>query len=157
MIKMSGCPGLLVLDRMMPGIDGLELCRRARALDHGDPFYIILLTGLGEKEEIVAGLEAGADDYMTKPFNMAELRARVRVGQRVLRLQGALGDRVEDLQDALDHVKTLQGLLPICMYCHKIRAEDETTWEQIDEYLTEHTDVQLSHGLCPECAEKGLC
>jgi phosphoserine phosphatase RsbU/P len=156
LIKTPRCPGLLILDRRMPGVDGVELCWRARALERSNAFYIILLTGLDQKDDIVTGLDAGADDYMTKPFHMAELRARVQVGQRVLKLQDALTRRVDELQDALDHVKTLQGLLPICMYCHKIRSDDESTWEQIDQYLMEHTDAKLSHGLCPECAVKGL-
>jgi DNA-binding response OmpR family regulator len=154
-INRADCPGLLVLDRLMPGLDGMELCRRARALERPNPFYIVLLTGLGNKDAIVEGLEAGADDYIAKPFNAAELRARIRVGQRIVQLQEALNRRVAELQHALDHVKTLQGLLPICMYCHRIRA-DESSWEQIDHYLTEHTDARLSHGLCPECAKQGL-
>jgi hypothetical protein len=65
----------------------------------------------------------------------------------------ALTARARELQDALDHVKTLQGILPICMHCHKIR-NDQESWERLDKYLINNSDVQLSHSLCPECLEK---
>ncbi len=64
-----------------------------------------------------------------------------------------LADRVKALEAALEHVKTLQGILPICMFCHNIR-NDEETWERIDHYLSENTSVQLTHGLCPDCKSK---
>ncbi len=146
-------PSLLVLDRMMPGRSGLDLCREIRAAQTTITPYIILLTGLGDKEDIVEGFEAGADDYVTKPFNSAELRARIHTGQRVLELQFALAKRVEDLEASLAHVRTLQGILPICMHCQKIR-NDRESWQKIDSYIQEHTDAQFSHGLCPDCLEQ---
>jgi sigma-B regulation protein RsbU (phosphoserine phosphatase) len=146
-------PGLAILDWMMPGMDGVDLCRRVRGRKARDPVYLILLTALGQTEDIVAGLDAGADDYVTKPFNSNELRARIRVGQRVLELQSSLAGRVRELEEAFSHIKTLQGILPICMYCHKIR-NDQESWQRIDQYITEHSDTQFSHGLCPECMEK---
>ena len=117
------------------------------------PTYIILLTSKGEKEDVVEGLEAGANDYIRKPFDRPELRARVRVGERVLELEAALAERIRALQDALAHVKTLQGLLPICMHCHRIR-NDQQTWERLEKYISEHTEAEFTHGLCPECMKK---
>jgi sigma-B regulation protein RsbU (phosphoserine phosphatase) len=146
-------PHLAILDWMMPGMDGLEICRKVRSLTNLSPPYLILLTALGDKEDIVTGLDAGANDYLTKPFDPNELRARVRVGERVLELQHSLAARVLELQDTLDHVKTLQGLLPICMHCHKIR-NDADAWQALEEYIVEHSGAQLSHGLCPECRAK---
>ena len=147
-------PRLLILDRMMPGRSGAELCRLVRDNETVTlPHYIILLTGLVDKEEIVAGFEAGADDYVTKPFNSAELRARITNGQRIIELQMSLARRVDELEKTLAHVKTLQGILPICMHCHKIR-DDHESWQKIDQYIQEHTDAQFSHGLCPECLER---
>jgi len=153
--KLQGAdaPRLAVLDWMMPEMSGVEVCRRLRRSDTRSPTYVILLTARDAKKDLVEGLNAGADDYVAKPFDHGELRARIEVGCRVIELQAALAQRVEELQNALDHVKTLQGILPICMYCHRIRG-DEESWERIEKYIGEHTDAEFSHGLCPECRRK---
>jgi len=83
-------PKLIILDWMMPGINGVEICRRLRRTDSVDPMYIILLTARDEKNDVVEGLGAGADDYISKPFDTEELRARIDVGRRVVDLQTAL-------------------------------------------------------------------
>ena len=72
---------------------------------------------------------------------------------RVIKLQRDLANRIVELRDSLEHVKTLQGLLPICMHCKSIRT-DEKSWERIDEYIANHSDAQFTHGLCPDCLEK---
>jgi response regulator RpfG family c-di-GMP phosphodiesterase len=135
---------------MMPGMDGLEVCRAARQRGQGPYVYVILLTARGQKEDIVAGLEAGADDYVAKPFNPAELRSRLRVGERVTTLETTLAHKVRALEAALAHVKQLQGLLPICMHCQKIRDKGDT-WHKLETYIEEHSDVMFSHALCDEC------
>lgn len=145
-------PRLAVLDWMMPGMDGIEICKGLRKQETSDPTYIILLTALDRKEDIVAGLDAGADDYVTKPFDRDELRARIQVGQRVVELREALAHRVHLLEVAIAHIKTLQGILPICMHCHKIR-NDQESWQKMENYVEDHLDVQFSHSLCPECLE----
>jgi response regulator RpfG family c-di-GMP phosphodiesterase len=137
----------------MPEMDGVEVCREARQSVAHNSAYIILLTSRGSKEDIVIGLEAGADDYVTKPFDHAELRARVQVGSRVVQLQTALADRVRELEEAMSSVKTLQGLLPICCYCKKIR-DDGNYWHRVESYIAGHANVRFSHGICPECNEK---
>lgn len=152
-IQRSDCPRIAILDWMMPGRDGPELCRNARDLPHGDSFYFILLTALDRKENIVQGLDAGADDYLAKPYDKDELRSRIRVGERILNLQSALSDRVEELEEALAEVKTLQGIIPICMHCHRIRNTAEA-WERMEKYVENRSDAQFSHSLCPECLEK---
>ena len=149
-LQKPDAPRLAILDWMMPGMDGLELCRRLRAQTTEGPRYLILLTSRDHTADIVTGLGAGANDYISKPFNPEELCARVDVGRRVLDLQEALAARVVELQGALNHVKTLQGILPICMFCHRIR-NDLKSWERIEMYISEHTDAQFSHSLCPEC------
>jgi len=146
-----GAPSLVILDWMMPGMGGVEICRRVREL--GRLTYLILLTSRTGSEDIVEGLDAGADDYVTKPFNREELRARVQGGKRVVELQRSLAQRVEQLEQALTRVKQLQGLLPICSYCKKIR-DDGNYWKQVEAYITEHSEAIFSHGICPECFEK---
>ena len=90
-------PKLIILDWMMPGLNGVEICRRLRRKDPREPMYIILLTARDEKNDIVEGLGAGADDYISKPFDTEELRARIDVGRRVIELQTALLEK-EKLQ-----------------------------------------------------------
>ncbi|MGB2981827.1 MAG: response regulator, partial [Candidatus Zixiibacteriota bacterium] len=136
-------PDILITDWMMPGLDGLQLSRQVRALDLPSYVYIILLTALTEKERIIEGLDAGADDYVTKPYDKTELLARVRAGKRVIHLERSLRQKNVELSDALAHVKQLKGLLPICMFCKKIR-KDENYWQQVEEYIHEHTEADFS-------------
>lgn len=143
-------PWLAIVDWHMPGADGTEVCRRLRALP-GDPLvYAILLTGRTSREDVAAGLQAGADDYVTKPFDRAELYARLQVGVRMLGMQQKLARQVRDLADALTRVKTLQGLIPLCCYCKAVRT-DEDYWQQVEHYLAAHSELQFSHGICPKC------
>ena len=146
----EGAPKLAILDWMMPEIDGLEICRRARQRPGAGPLHIILLTARGRKEDVIAGLQAGADDYITKPFDHEELRARVQVGVRLVELQSMLADRVAELEEALARVRQLRGLLPICSYCKKVR-DDRNYWQQVEQYVSMHADVKFSHGICPDC------
>lgn len=152
-LQQLDAPQLAVLDWMMPEMDGIEVCRYVRGLERSRRMYIILLTAKGRKEDIVAGLQAGADDYLTKPFDKEELRARLNAGVRILQLQAELADRVRDLETALASVKLLQGMLPICCYCKKIR-DDGNYWQQVEQYVAEHSQAQFSHGICPDCFDR---
>ena len=146
-------PSVALLDWMMPGMDGIEICRKVGELRLSNPPYLILVTGRNTKEDLVYGLEAGADDYITKPVDPNELRARVRVGVRMVELRSALAQRVRELEAERNHVKTLQGLIPICMHCHRIR-DDAEIWQKLETYLEQHSEAAFSHSLCPECLEK---
>lgn len=146
-------PQLAILDWLLPGMDGVAVCQRMRERADADPAYIILVSVKDRAQDIVTGLQAGADDYITKPAAPEELRARVQVGVRMLRLQSALADRVRELEDALSQVKQLQGLLPICSYCKKIR-DDQNYWQQVEDYVSEHSEVRFTHSICPKCYEK---
>jgi CheY-like chemotaxis protein len=151
-LREPGAPPLAILDIMMPGIDGLELCRRLRQSPHTIPPYIILLTANHGVREIVKGIEAGADDYLTKPYDSDELRVRVQVGVRIVELQTNLAERVKQLEVALAHVKRLEGILPICSYCKRIR-NDSDNWQNVESYVAGHSQVEFSHGICPACFE----
>ncbi|MBE9528932.1 MAG: response regulator [Proteobacteria bacterium] len=150
-MRAPDAPQLLVLDLMMPGIDGLEVCRRVRAERAIGPVYIIILTALDDMRNTVEGFKTGADDYIVKPFVPAELKVRIEAGRRIVELQSALSGKVAELQGVVDHVKGLHGILPVCAYCNSVRDESET-WKRFDEYLTEQMAVELSHGICPDCA-----
>lgn len=150
MLSNPDAPSIALLDSLMPGLDGPELCRRLRRRSGALPLHIILLTGRRSPEDIRAGLEAGADDYVGKPFNDQELRARLRAGERVVRLQQALSDRVRELEGALARVNELEGLLPICSYCKKVRNGADY-WQQVEVYIAERSRARFSHGICPEC------
>ena len=154
-IQARTAPTLAVLDRSMPCVDGLELCRRIRHLAAYPPVYVVMVTAAGEPGDLAAGLEAGADDYVPKPFHVAELRARASVGLRMLALQESLVRRVSELESALASVKQLRGLLPMCAYCKKIRVDD-SYWQQLESYLAERSEAQFSHGICPECYPDAL-
>jgi len=146
-------PSLALLDWQMPGLDGTEICAQARELIKDRPLYLLILTSRSEKSDVVQGLGAGADDYLTKPFSPDELKARLKTGERVLRLEAALHARVHELEEALANVKTLQGLLPICSYCKKVR-DDGDYWHQVESYVGKRTGAQFSHGVCPDCYAK---
>ena len=141
---------VLILDRMMPGVDGVDLCKAARLLPTFPPLYILMVTSAAETSDITAGLEAGADDYVIKPFKPAELKARAQVGMRMVALQESMARRLAELEQALANVKQLRGLLPMCSYCKKIRVDDHY-WQKLEGYLTDHSDAEFSHGICPEC------
>ncbi|MBA3848783.1 MAG: response regulator [Opitutus sp.] len=135
-ILASGSARVVVSDWMMPGADGLELCRRVRAAG-GDYVYFILLTqqaGSPENEQLAS--EAEVDDFLLKPVNHHELRLRLRAAERVLGFTRK--------------VRELSSIVPICGYCKKIR-DDRNYWQQIEKYLSEHTGAELSHSICPEC------
>jgi DNA-binding response OmpR family regulator len=145
---------LVITDFQMPGLNGDELCRKCRSDLSGRGLYILLLTAVKvSRQDLISGLLAGADDYVQKPFDNAELNARLQVGCRVVSLQQELRHRVKQLEDAVAQIKHLQGLLPICSYCKRIR-DDKNYWHQVEHYITSHADVRFTHGICPQCMEK---
>ena len=151
-IKAEDAPQLAILDWMMPETDGLELCQRIRADSSLQGTYVIMLTARDSSSDLVEGLEAGADDYATKPVVRRELQARIEVGKRILRLQADLSNRVKELEESIAREKHLQGLLPICSYCKKVR-DDSNYWQQVEAYIETRADVAFSHSICPDCFE----
>jgi phosphoserine phosphatase RsbU/P len=146
-------PSLAIVDWMMPCIDGPELCRRIRQAPAHAHMYVLLLTARDSRADIVAGLEAGADDYLIKPFDVHELRARVHTGIRILGLQKDLATQIAMLKETIANVKQLKGLLPMCSYCKKIR-KDAGYWQQLEAYISDHSDAEFSHGVCPTCFDR---
>ena len=153
LLQDSDAPRLAILDWKMPGLDGIELCEKIRNVPPLQSIYLILLTAHGGTENVITGLKAGADDFMAKPFDREELLARLNVGERVLRLQSYLAERVKELEQAMTHVNTLKQLLPICGYCKKIR-DNQDYWQEVETYIASNSDTKFSHGICPGCFEE---
>lgn len=151
--KESDAPDLAIVDLIMPKLDGLELVREVRRIPTSRPPYIIILSTKSETTDVVAGLDAGADDYLVKPFDAAELRARVEVGRRMLEMRATLADKVQELALALEQVKTLRGIVPICANCKNVR-DDQGYWNRVETYIREHTEAEFSHAVCPDCMKK---
>ncbi|MBI5474624.1 MAG: response regulator [Ignavibacteriae bacterium] len=132
---------LIISDWLMPGMDGIELTKLVRSDNRQKYTYIIMLTSLEGKGRYLEGMEAGADDFINKPFDKETLAARLRVAERILNLQA--------------EVKQLEGLLPICAYCKKIK-DDENQWQHMESYISHRTEANFSHGICPQCYEKHM-
>jgi DNA-binding response OmpR family regulator len=146
-------PRLAILDLMMPGIDGLELVRRVRAIPSVAPPYLIIVSTKSEKSDVIAALDAGANDYLTKPFDPGELRARIEVGRRMIEMRFELNENVKELKKALAEVRTLKGIVPICANCKNVR-DDQGYWNRVESYLNEHTEADFTHAVCPDCMKR---
>lgn len=152
-LQKPDAPRLAILDLMMPGIDGLELVRRVRAIPSVAPPYLIIVSTKSEKVDVIAALDAGANDYLTKPFDPGELRARIEVGRRMIEMRFELNEKVEELSQALAEVRTLKGIVPICANCKNVR-DDQGYWNRVETYLNEHTEADFTHAVCPDCMKR---
>jgi DNA-binding response OmpR family regulator len=129
---------ILISDWLMPHVDGLMLCRMIREKMQSNYTYIILLTVLEGKANYLEAMEAGADDFITKPFDEEELAARLQVAERILGLRR--------------HVRQLEGILSICAYCKRIH--EQGAWYQLEDYISRHSEAKFSHTYCPDCYDK---
>lgn len=143
-------PPLAILDWVMPEMDGVELCRRLRERETDVSPYLIILTSKSRTDDLVEALGAGADDFLRKPPEGPELEARIQVGARLLAMQDRLAARVRELRHALDRIRTLEGILPICSFCKKVR-DDDGYWNEVDAYVQTRSLAEFSHSLCPDC------
>lgn len=132
-------PRVVISDWNMPDVDGLELCRRIRARAGADYTYFIVLTGRSGKESYLTAMEAGVDDFLTKPVDADEIKARLQVAERILRLR--------------EQLYALEGLLSVCSYCKRIR-NDQGAWSSLEGYIEKRSRAEFSHGICPECYTK---
>ncbi len=151
-LQKPDAPLLCLIDWVMPGLEAPELCRRLRdAKLHPRP-YVVVLTARDFTTALVEVLDAGADDYVAKPFVSEVLRARLSVGVRVLDLQAAMFRVLAERQEALARLKRLRGLLPICRNCKRIR-DNRDYWGEVEQYMRQHAEVSFTHGICPACYE----
>lgn len=188
-------PDIIISDIVMPEMDGYEFCRRVKSDKNMADIPVILVTQLSEPEDILRGLECGADNFITKPYEENFLLARIqyilinrKLRHRVCTEMGLevyfadrrhfiTSDRIQildllfstyesalqkareleqankKLQEALETIKTLEGILPICAGCKKIRDESGE-WQHLERYIGDRSKATFSHGLCPECARR---
>lgn len=136
--------GLILLDLLMPGMDGFQVMENLKEIEADSYLPVLVITA--QPDQKLRALRAGAKDFVSKPFDLAEVLARVHNMLEVRLLHAGL-------QKALEDVKLLRGLLPICMWCKKIR-DDQGYWNAIEHYLGQHSEAEFSHGICPDCKRK---
>ena len=133
---------VIVSDWMMPGLDGLELCQKVRQRVKTEYTYFILLTAINTgRENLRKAMDAGIDDFLTKPLDREAILMRLRVAERIL--------------EYTTQIRQLKELIPICMYCKRVR-DDTDYWDQVETYIHMHTGSQVSHGICPDCFDKKM-
>lgn len=150
-LQKEEAPHIAILDWEMPELDGIEVCRRVKESEVENPPYIILLTGRDSNTDILCGFDAGADDYMTKPFNDDELRARVRVAERLVRTQSSLSESVAELKEALNQLEWLESQVEICAECRSIFSPYDGEWHKCKDVLENGADPRFIIHRCPEC------
>ena len=192
----NNTPTMIISDIVMPEMDGYELCRCIKKSEKFKNIPVILLTSLTDPEDIIRGLEYGANNFINKPYEEEFLLARLQyilVNQKlrkeeksseitmeiffrgkkyhldtgrtqildillatyedVVKKSKELEKTNRELREALETIKSLRGLIPICSFCKNMR-DDSGYWQKVEEYIKAHTEVQLSHSICPDCAKK---
>ncbi len=149
----TSSPDLILLDIRMPGMDGYEVCKQLKSEEKTRRIPVIFISALNELDDKIKAFSLGGVDYITKPFQAEEVLARVKTHLTLRSLQKSLEDKNAQLQKALDEIKTLRGILPLCSFCKKIR-DDKGYWEQVDVYIHKHSQADISHSICPDCARE---
>jgi response regulator RpfG family c-di-GMP phosphodiesterase len=137
----------------MPRLDGYGVCKKLKEDPATENIPIIFLTVLGADGAESKGFALGVNDYVVKPVNRIRLKTRIKNQLELKRKTDLLTEKNLELQSALDHIKTLYGILPICSFCKQIR-NDEGQWTDIEGYIKKHTHARFSHGVCPKCMQK---
>lgn len=142
------CPDLILLDIMMPGMSGYDVLSKLKSTASCRHVPVIMITAATLQEDMAPlrrSFELGAIDYISKPFATVELEMRVKSSLR-------LEKQRQELEAAADKIRSLEKLLPICSYCKKVRS-DKNYWQEVEVYISEHTDTMFSHSICPSCYE----
>jgi DNA-binding response OmpR family regulator len=146
-------PDLVLLDIMMPEMDGFAVLKTMKGAPEWQDIPVIFVTAKTDHNSLVEGFQLGAVDYITKPFQSDELLARIHTHVALRKAHQELQEQHDKLELAYDEIKTLQGLLPICFNCKKVR-DDKGYWIKLEEYMATTMHVKLSHGLCDDCLKK---
>jgi AmiR/NasT family two-component response regulator len=147
-------PDVVLMDIEMPELDGLEASGR---IQDQCPTPVVVLTAYESKELVDRASEMGVGAYLLKPPKASEIDRAVTIAltrhSDLMMIRDALRQKealVNELQEAINKIKTLEGLIPICSWCKKIR-DDEGYWQQVELYVSEHTKAEFTHGICPDC------
>ena len=144
---------MALLDWVMPVLSGPQICRKVREDPQLASMYLMILTAKNSLPDVSSGLRSGADDYVTKPFIPEELRARVRLGERLVRAELTVNLQVAELREAHAREARLQRILPICPGCKRIRSDSEY-WREVNAYLRECKEYAVENTACPTCLRR---
>lgn len=144
---------LVLMDIMMPDMDGVEACRRIKADSRYRDLPILMVTAMKTGSFLETAFAAGAVDYVTKPIKRLELLTRMNSALKLKREMDRRRAREVELEQALQEIKVLRGILPICAHCKRIRDQDGQ-WYPVESYIKDHTEADFSHMICPGCLDK---
>lgn len=147
-------PDLILLDVELPDILGTEVCQKLKGSTDHEKKYIMMLSG--EKissDDQADGLDFGADGYIARPVSNRELVSRINSMVRLIRAERKSDSYILELEQAMERIKVLSGIIPICMHCKQIR-DDKGYWNQLEAFIQSHSSAQFSHGICDACLEK---
>jgi DNA-binding response OmpR family regulator len=140
-LQEEDAPKLAIVDWVMPGMSGPQVCRRVRQCSRLDSMYLIILTAKNTVADVVSGLRAGADDYVTKPFSPEELRARIKIGERILNLKDSLAERTVEAKESSERETLLQQLL-LSLPCRPASDINQKNWPGIEAYIRQGSEAQ---------------
>lgn len=148
-------PDVIILDVMMPDLSGFDVCKVIKSEEAYADIPILFLTAKDSIEAEIVGLELGGIDYLKKPVNLDLLKLRVRNHIELKKRNDLVREQRDQLEVALSRIRQLEGIIPICSYCKKIR-DDQNCWHQLETYISNHSEALFSHGMCPQCAEEQM-
>ncbi len=141
-------PDVVLMDiRLRDDMDGIEAAEKIYTR-FGIP--VVFLSAFSDPDLLDRAKRVGSFGYLVKPFNERELYAALEMTAYRVEAEKEREALIAELSDALEHVKTLRGIVPICSHCKKIR-DDEGYWHRVEEYVTAHTEAQFSHSICVDC------
>ncbi len=147
-------PDLILLDINMPDLSGYEVCEKLKSNPQTQGIPVIFISALGEVMDKVKAFQVGGVDYVTKPFHFEEVLARIETHLTLRALQKELETRNAALREALETIKSLSGLIPICAWCGCRIQNESGQWLPVETYIETHSEAMFTHGICPECAKK---
>lgn len=153
MVRGNPSIDLVLLDIIMPGLNGYEVCQKLKENEELRDIPVIFLTIMEEDHDEARGFAVGVADYIIKPISRLRLMARVKNQLALRQKQRELEQKNLELQTALDQIKVLHGILPICSFCKQIR-NDRGAWQRLEEYIQSHSEAEFSHSVCPKCMKE---